>query len=387
MDEEQQNPWKQALAFMESRQQRQPRYALPDAAPKPDEDAADWRQVLAMGIDLIANKGRGHADLAQLGAQLKAQRAAKWEAENSDRARQDRQIQLDKAGRDADESDLKQLTQVASAMGDEAKRQEQIRQFGVESAQRDRFHADDLGERQAGRAQADDHFARGLDSSNANARASRGVQYAQMKQADRHFDDQMKFNREKLTADSEHDAAVLAAKSGSAPAIPGTVVIDAKRWQSLSQKGRDDATEFARLDAVGQSTLSQLKGLLSKAARGEVNTADEATYNALIAYAIGDKAKEGSTGVLSNTEYGRYLRQLPAYGRAWTQAGGFSLQGQWDRLNGRNPAMDTIDQALSAGHERARASLGVYGLGYEEPSAASSGFSPTRYGSHVQESK
>ena len=121
-----------------------------------------------------------------------------------------------------------------------------------------------------------------------------------------------------------------------------------------------DITEHVGRAEQVQGYVSQLRALL----KADRSAANEASYNSIIKQLIGDRSQEGSTGVLSNTEFARYIEDLPEYG----PMGGFkNWRSALETMQGGNPrlsTLDALDKSLRAGQS---AKFGAYGIQMDEP--------------------
>lgn len=201
----------------------------------------------------------------------------------------------------------------------------------------------------------------------------------QMAQADRHFDvsqsgmdarqlRQLQAQREMNDADNAAAlAAAQARAAGKPPApLPGTHVTDPAAFQQYMQSPANvkDLSEHVARSQQVQQYVDQLRDLLQKPR----TAAGEATYNSIIKQLIGDRSQEGSTGVLSNTEFARYIEDLPAYGAL----GGLkNWRSALETIQGKNPRLSTLDALEQSLRKGQGAKLGAYGiaLGDADPSA------------------
>lgn len=380
-EEQDKSPWGKALQFLESRKAANPArtYAdpTPEAAPKRD---GDWKAILAMGLDLIANKGQGIGTIAQANENNYSKQLSDWRQRNSADAMLERQakVQQLRAGEQAlADKPLEDAHKLAATFQAEANADAAERRFGVEDARAKAFHGDDLEQHRLSREQSADQFTRSLTSSDRNAAASRGLQLRGLNQSDNHFaqqlaqarsfhDDAVQLDRDKLALSEE--AAKAKAEAKTHAAIPGTKVFDKPRYQSLTPKEQSDATEAVRVHNLGLATVTKLRDLLDAASKGEGKPTDEQLYNSMIQEAIGDKSKANATGVLSNTEFGRAIAGYPVYGGDLRQAKG--MKQTWDAIKGGHPGVELINDLIGTATKRSAAGLKAYGVSLDDVEAA-----------------
>lgn len=372
-------PWADALAFMEERERERaanPRYQLPEAKARPQQN--EWASALATGVDLLLNSGRGTPELL---AYAEAKRKAaddEWRETSSPEARLAQQMAIDKAADAHETARMTQASQLAGVIGDQADREEKIRQFSVQDSRERSFHADNLAQKGLDRDLDAKQFDRQLASTESNQRATRGLEGARLRQSadqftknfDRgivEFDAKQTLEREKMQAGID-EAKLRAAATGhaaaSAPLGYQTVGEEGlARWTSQAPADRTHITDQLAKHAAGRETVIKLRGLLADAASNGKDPAKEAEYNRLIQQSVGDRSQENSTGVLSNTEWARTIRNMPEYGgsigQAWS-VGGF--RGLNEALNGRSPSLDALDLAVKDADDRMNAVAKIYGL-------------------------
>lgn len=363
------------------------------AEPVPERDS--WKTVLAMALDVLGNKGRNLGGIAMADTEQRNKQLAQWRQENSPAAldaRRLRQLQLTNADRQGFEADRRVLGQQAAQEMDIAKAQQAEEQARAQAIQRASEHEDTVGYQNRSLAQQGELAGQRMEQAGRfheddmrNAAAAR-AQAAQLAREQRAFTgEQNELNRSNAVSMNDADnaarmqqleaqAAARAAENKAkmqaqagvlpegvdVPTIPGTVALDRNRWNSLGQTERTQATNAAQTHSTAVQAMEKLQKLLTS----KRTAANRNQYNALVKELIGDKSKEGSTGVLSGTEYERYIADLPEYGT--TRIGQIhDFTTARDYLAGRNPALDTLKQAENYAKDKYGTLLQTYGLGID----------------------
>lgn len=195
------------------------------------------------------------------------------------------------------------------------------------------------------------------------ARQQLGLGYSRLKQDQSQFDatqgEQWAMQAARLAAQKEMndaDNATTRARLDAAGAedqrvaIPSTRVTDPAAYAQLA---RNPQTLRSMSEDVGTSL--RVRGYLKRLEdiRGEKpSAANESEYNNIIKFLIGDQSKEGSTGVLSNTEFERYIKDLPSYNSEHSLTNKIGQVTSWraarDVLSGRDPAKELLTQLQAA---------------------------------------
>jgi hypothetical protein len=355
--EQQPGTWARAAQMLGG----QGRNSAPDPAPK-QSGLDSWSTILGM----LASKDPGSV-LAQ-DAAGRRQAVDAWQRRQSSR----------------DDAAFGRQAQAAGLLmhEDAAKRAQASEQFN-----QDRATANDISaaantdwQRQhtEGRDQvSDQHWSAGNDLAQTgqdatieNMQASRALQERGLTQADAHFgQSQSGMDRRQQAqiaaqigmndADNATALAAAAAKAkGAAVApIPGTHVTDPVAYQQYmgSPANIKDATEHVGRANQVREYVSQLRDLL----KADRSAANEASYNSIIKQLIGDRSQEGSTGVLSNTEFARYIEDLPEYGAT----GGLkNWRSALETMQGKNPRLSMLDALDGALQKGQGAKFGAYGF-------------------------
>lgn len=390
-------PWARARDLMQrqSQMQYQPQqYAEVKAEAAPKDDTT-WRTILAMGLNLLGNKGRDVGDLMMQGTQARNAQIADWQKRNSPDALLARQMQtkqLQNMDRQAFNDERRvlgdQINQEVAMAGAEQSQANADRAFNHQ-AERDIVGDTDRQldrERQAEQFAATQALSREqLRATNANAAAAR-AQAARFHQDS--IDEALNARRDAAAERQrqyEHDldkqergfahddaASIRDAQtkkdiydlSHPAPVAPEGYRVkpgfDAQFRQSMgSPKIMSDILTQAGNAGQINKALDDLI-YLRKADSSEAN---KKQYDAAIKTLIGNRSEEGSTGVLSSTEFARYIADLPEYGALNNVS---TIRGARDVLLGRDPAIETLQGVKKRFNESNLAKMTPYGLEYAD---------------------
>lgn len=405
-------PWSRARELMERQSQMQYKPSQNFSAPKAEAapDRGDWKTILAMGLDLLANKGRNAGNIAMKGEELNNQRLAQWKDQNGPDAMMRRRLQAsqlqqaDRAGFDKERAQLgQQIEQERAMAGAQVGQQNADRTF---TASRD-DHDDQLAQNALTREQSDEHFAgtqgltreqmaqaKGLSEAQmAQTRSLAGAQMAQAREFEQGRQNEALNARADAAAarergyghedaaqersfqhqDQTQSRALQTQKdvfelSHPAPVAPKGYKVAQGQEQQFRQAMSGDKTRNDILTGAGnaaqiQENIAELKRL-REAPSSEAN---KRLYDATIKTLIGDRSEEGSTGVLSGTEFERYVKDLPEYG----VMGNFSTwRGARDMLMKRDPALETLDQFGTRFKASNLQKMSPYGLVYADEEQA-----------------
>lgn len=370
----------------------------------PDRTGGDFRTILAMALDLFGNKGRGAGQLMAAGNQSADAKEAMWKRENGPAAQMQRQLQV----KQLEGADRAQFNQDRSQLG--AQIGQEVQLAGAQQAQ---GNADRTFERQEERdmagdvqhqldqAQSADQFATGQKTTHEqmaqNATLSReqmaqtkSLSQAQMGQtarfhadalrqhdADRELDAQEKqrsrvqqqqlqemgFEHSDQTQDKSLDAQrMIHELTHPQPAAPaGYRIADPVAFKPVSGNAGTMSKIYEKSGNAKQiqASIDELTRLRTEPS----SAANKSLYDATIKTLIGDRSQEGSTGVLSGTEFERYIADLPAYG----ETGNFSTwRGAVDKFQGRDPALETLSGFKERFRKSNAAEFSAYGLSPED---------------------
>lgn len=365
----------------------------------PDRTGHDFRTILAMALDLFGNKGRGAGQLMQAGNQTFDQKEAAWKRENGPQAQLARQMQvkqLEGADRGAFNQDRAQLgaqigqeTQLAGAQQGQAnadrtfaagrddhddaaaqqqlQRQVQEEQFaaGQGLTREQMAQTKSLSERQmaqsAAQAAASRAQARELAEFQANeALNARQDQYAHADQSqERQFTHADETQQRALQTQKDiHD---LTHPAPTPP--PGYRVRDGQSAAFTQSAGQPSIFKSITDKAGNAKQIQESIGELERLRKEPSSEANKRLYDATIKTLIGDRSQEGSTGVLSGTEFERYVADLPEYGTM----GNFSTwRGARDMMMGQDPAIETLQGFRERFKKSHLADMSPYGLEYDD---------------------
>lgn len=161
----------------------------------------------------------------------------------------------------------------------------------------------------------------------------------------------------------------LIARRNSKQGIPGADITDQtayERFVSSSPGNLKHLSDDVSQSAQVQDKIQQLKDLRDQ----PYSQANRDTYTSIMNYLIGDESKAGSTGVLSGTEYERYLKPMAKYspkdspGRQVLNASLLDMPGAIKDVyfDGEDPDGDRLDQLAASFAKGADAKLGAYGI-------------------------
>lgn len=405
--------WSKAREMMDrqSAMQYQPQdYSkyLGKSEPAPDRAGHDFRTILAMAIDLFGNKGRGAGQLMAAGNQTFDAKEAAWKRENGPQAMLARQMQVkqlegaDRAAFNQDRSQLgAQIGQEVQLAGAQQSQQNADRTF---AAGRD-DHDDAAAQQQLTRQVQEEQFAAGQGLTREQMAQSKALQEQQMRQSaaqsaaaraqsDRHFaaqqeqhrldqDNQLNRDRDAYAhsdaarregyahADETQQRALQTQKdiydlTHPAPTPPPGYRVRGGEDAAFRQSAGQPSIFKAITDKAGNAKqIQESIGELERLRKEPSSEANKRLYDATIKTLIGDRSQEGSTGVLSGTEFERYIADLPAYGTM----GNFSTwRGARDMMMGQDPAIETLQGFRERFKKSHLADMSPYGLEYaEEP--------------------
>lgn len=380
---------------------------LGKSEPAPDRMGHDFRTILAMALDLFGNKGRGAGQLMAAGNQTFDAKEAAWKRENGPQAMLARQMQV----KQLEGADRAQFNQDRAQLG--AQIGQEVQLAGAQQAQ---GNADRTFQRQEERDMAADvqhqmdkeqqaeQFAAGQGLTREQMAQSKALQEQQMRQSaaqaaaaraqsDRHFaaqqeqhlldqDNQLNRDRDAQAharamqgANFSHDDAQQAARlqtqkdihdlTHPAPVAPKGYRVAQGQDAQFRQSMGSPAVMKSILDQAGnaeqiQSTLDELQRLRNAPS----SASNKKLYDAAIKSLIGDRSQEGSTGVLSGTEFERYLADLPEYGSIGNMS---TWRGARDVMMGRDPAAETLEGIKTRYRDSNLSKFKPYGLEYDEP--------------------
>lgn len=378
---QQPNTWQQAADVIQRMQQpTTPRAPIKDEpAPQPDDTKAYW----AMALSVLGNNGRDLGAILSQNAQNYNQRLSAWEQRNSPDAKLDRQlkqIQLARADREPQREAFQQTAQLAGIMQGEQNAAEQRRQFDARQGQdlllkqadavqqraMAEYQQQGLDKRQAEQL-AHEKWAAHLSQNGMDVRQATEIKAQQERDAAR-----FKFEQEQQDRMIQGQlAGKLMEQQGKLPApIPGTSFNGPegqRRYMTLTPGQREQVDKDIITGREVNLKLQQLHSLML----APPSAANENTYNSAINFLIGDQSKEGSTGILSNPEYIRYIKNLPKYGSVASLYGRYAAQVTSPRalvevLRGQNPGLQTLEQLQNNFADMARTRAQVYGINDDE---------------------
>jgi hypothetical protein len=128
-------------------QSQRPQRSMPAASERPDVAGDDWKMLLAMGLNLLGNKGKDLGQIAMSATQQRNQRIDEWRAQNSPEAQLKREMQLAQL-RNADgeqgRAEAAEAAQLATQLRADFNAREGVRQFDAQQTTRAAEHADDV---------------------------------------------------------------------------------------------------------------------------------------------------------------------------------------------------------------------------------------------------
>jgi hypothetical protein len=237
----------QAMKVLGDRRAQQqatmPKRSMPAGAPRPDVDADDWKMLLAMGLNLLGNKGKDIGQIAMAATSLRNQRIDQWHAQNSPEAQLKRELQLAQlrnADQDLASAEVQEAAQLATQLRADAAAKENVRQFDAQQTTRASEHAD----RRARMGQDQAQFDLKLAEDARQSRAQIGLGYSNLK-----------LHRDEIAAansrnDADNAAAIERARIGAA----------ARAAAAAGRQGTTDARlsrEFNK-DTEYEQSLAQL---------------------------------------------------------------------------------------------------------------------------------
>lgn len=338
-----------------------------EAAPKSE----DWKTILGMAMNMLGDKGRGLGQVMQAGTDARNRQLRDWRQSNSPAALQQRemqQIQMRNADRQGFEHDRaalgQQAQQLMAVAGAEDATMRDERNFG---RQQERDIAGDV-QHQLDKEQQAEQFTASQGLTREQMRQQAASAAASRAQADRHFrlqqeqhqldqDNQLNRDRDNYAhSDSArregyaHEDAQLTQKNQlqkdlhdlthPMPVTPEGWSVKPGQEAQFRQAMANKGVESKLLGEIGnaaqiQNTIGQLIELRSAPS----SAANKKLYDAALKSLIGDRSQEGSTGVLSGTEFERYLSDLPEYGSIGNVS---TMRGAYDVFRGKDPALETL---------------------------------------------
>lgn len=201
-EQEDDKPFTRALQMLERRNATTPQrqYQAPERESAPERN--DWRMLLAMGLNLIGNKGRDLGQIALASEDQYNRQLEAWRQRNSPDAMLDRDakvLALRQGEQKLASAPVKDAQELASTLQAQDNAEEAVRQFNTADERARTFHTDDITQQELARALSADQFNRQLTSTDANARAARGLQWAGLKQAGEHYAAQDRLARDQMS--------------------------------------------------------------------------------------------------------------------------------------------------------------------------------------------
>jgi hypothetical protein len=395
-------PWARARELMDRQAVMQ--YQAPERFSKPVEaeplqKIEDWKGYLAMLLNLVGDNGRGIGDIYGKQVDNRNKQIATWQKANSPQALAEREMQMaqlrnaDRQGFEADRrvlgDQIGQEMQVAGAEQAQANNERnfdnQQQQFSDTYTANATNHADSVRLQESGQKQQ-------ADLARAQMAQSAGLAGASRAQADRHFQaqqaqhlldqeealnarrDAYAHSDKSQQAGFEHDTDSEIRKaqttkdvydlSHPAPVAPEGWRVkpgqDAQFRQSMgSPKVMSDILTEAGNAKQINTTLDELVRLRKEPS----SAANKRLYDAAIKSLIGDRSQEGSTGVLSSTEFARYIEDLPEYGSLGNVS---TMRGALDVLQNRDPAVETLAGIKKNYRTSKLAKMSPYGVEYDD---------------------
>jgi hypothetical protein len=394
--------WAKVQELMNKQQGMQ--YTSPEKYNKPIEAAAvpkndEWKSVLMMALNLLGDKGRGMADIQHADNARRKQELDRWDRDNSPQAlaqREMQQIQMRNADRQGFEQDRAALGQQAQALAQVANREDAAfrdeRDFG---RQQERDIAQDT-QHQMDKEQQASQFASGQELQREQMRQTAAQQNASRAQAERHFqaqqaqhllDQDNQLNRDRDAAAErarareegyEHDTtlAKMKAEADAAkynlehPAMvapEGWRVREGQEQQFKQAMGNNGVFKEILSEAGNYNQIQKSIDTLIDLRKQPSSEANRRLYDATIKSLIGDRSQEGSTGVLSGTEFERYIADLPKYGELSNLS---SMRGIYDSMRFKNPAEETLTGFKKIYHDKQGAKMMPYGIELDEETPA-----------------